>query len=1054
MDNISFKEDHVSQIPAIALLQKLGYTYLSPDEAMSLRGNKATNVLLESILRKQLKEINRLKISSTRSADLFSETNIENGIRALKDMPMNEGYVSACQSAYDLITLGKAFEQNIDGDKKSFTLRYIDWDNIENNVFHITEEYEVLRSSSKEHYRPDIVLFINGIPLCIIECKRPDMKEPLTEAISQHIRNQQTDGIRHLYVYSQLLLSIATLQAKYATTDSKEEFWFNWKEPINNEEKESIKRLVNTPLAPFQKEKLYKQRAGWEINLIEQREKEELAVSLQDEYLYYLCRPERLLEIIKDYIIFEGGKFKKIARYQQYFAIKKIIRRIQNIEKGKRQGGVIWHTQGSGKSLTMAMLAKKIYKSVKNPKILVVTDRIDLDTQITSTFTQVDVQVNNAKTGNHLVELLKSKSDRVITTIINKFEAAVNQLSGSPLESNNIFVLIDEGHRTQYGTFNVKMQRVLPNACFLAFTGTPLMKKEKSTAQKFGGIIDTYTILQAVEDKAIVPIIYEGRHAVQDVNQQALDKGFDYVSEPLTEYQRTDLKRKYSRANLIGKTEQRIDEIARNISDHYTQNWGEDNTGERSGFKGMVVTPDKATAIKYKRAFDLIGKVTTEVIISPPDDREGNEDANEEPTDEVVKFWKNMEAKYGRGFEESLISQFKKTDYPDLIIVVDKLLTGFDEPRVVVMYMCRKLKEHTLLQAIARVNRVAPGKEYGFVIDYEGIIGELDEAMNTYSTLSEFETEDLVGTFTDIKKEIENLPQLHSVLNDLFKELSNKLDPVSYAALLAKEDIRAEFYQKFGAFAKCLKLAFSSIDFENNTPEKIKNVYRRDLKFYTELRNAVVNTYSDKIDFKKYEKQLQKLLDQHVTTEEIIRLTEQVSILDGEAFERELEKVVGTRAKAEMIASRTTKHITERMEEDPVFYKKLSELIKETIADLRAMRISEAAALQKLKEYREQAVTKKGEDIPNELEGKEEAIAFYRLFKDSTDFSNEEGVAFCNEVDLILKRFKVVDWQSKLDVVRRINFLIGEYLIDHLGMSIKDAEALADKCVEVAKLRY
>ena len=1053
MSTPSFKEDYISQIPALQLLQKLGYTYLSPDEAMSLRGNKTTNVLLEDILRKQLKEINSIRVSSTKTG-IFSDTNIENGILALKDLPMNEGYVSACQSAYDLITLGKAFEQNIDGDKKSFTLRYIDWENIQNNVFHITEEYEVMRSSSKEHYRPDIVLFINGIPLCIMECKRPDIKEPLAEAISQHIRNQQADGIRHLYVYSQLLLSIATLQAKYATTDSKEEFWSAWKETANNDEKESLKKLVNTPPTPWQKEKLFKQREGWEIDIIEQREKEELAVSLQDEYLYYLCRPERLLEMIKDYIIFEGGKFKKIARYQQYFAVKKIIRRIQNIEQGRRQGGVIWHTQGSGKSLTMAMLAKKIYKTVKNPKILVVTDRIDLDTQITSTFTQVDVQVANAKTGNHLVELLKSKSDRVITTIINKFEAAVNQLGGAPLESNNIFVLIDEGHRTQYGTFNVKMQRVLPNACFLAFTGTPLMKKEKSTAQKFGGIIDTYTILQAVEDKAIVPIIYEGRHAVQDVNQQALDKGFDYVSEPLTEYQKTDLKKKYSRANLIGKTEQRIDEIARDISDHYTQNWGEDNTGERSGFKGMVVTPDKATAIKYKRAFDLIGKVTTEVIISPPDDREGNEDANEEPTDEVVKFWKGMEAKYGRGFDESLINQFKKTDYPELIIVVDKLLTGFDEPRVVVMYMCRKLKEHTLLQAIARVNRVAPGKEYGFVVDYEGIIGELDEAMNTYSNLSEFETEDLIGAFTDIKKEIEKLPQSHSVLNDIFKQLSNKLDPVSYAALLADEAIRTEFYQKFSVFAKCLKLAFSSIDFENNVSEKIKIVYKRDLKFYTELRNAVINTYSDKVNFKKYEKQLQKLLDQHVTTEEIIRLTEQVSILDGEAFERELEKVIGTRAKAEMIASRTTKHITERMEEDPVFYKKLSELIKQTIADLRAMRISEAEALKKLKEYRERAVTKKGEDVPNELEGKEEAIAFFRLFKDSTVFSNEDGVDFSNEVDSIIKKFSVVDWQEKLDVVRKMNFLIGEYLIDHLKMSIKDAEALADKCIEVAKLRY
>lgn len=1014
----SFKEDQISQIPAMQLLQQLGYTYLDPEQALELRGGKTTNVLLEDVLRKQLKLINIPKVSSTRTT-YFSDSNIENGILALKDLPMHEGYIAACQVAYERLTLGKALEQSIDGDKKSFTLQYIDWENTKNNVFHVTEEYAVMRSGSKEHYRPDIVLFVNGIPLCVIECKRPDMKEPISQAISQHIRNQQEDGIRQLYVYSQLLLSVSVLQAKYATTDTKEEFWSVWKEQKNG------------------------QLTGKNEQL-----------SVQDEYLTNLCRPERMLELIKDYIIFESGTFKKIARYQQYFVIKKIIQRIQNIEQGKRKGGVIWHTQGSGKSLTMAMLARKIYQTILNPKIILVTDRVDLDTQITDTFGKVDVPVHNAKTGNQLVDLLKSKSDAVVTTIINKFEAAVNQMGSSPLESNNIFVLIDEGHRTQFGTFNIKMRKVLPNACFLAFTGTPLMKKEKNTALKFGGIIDAYTILQAVEDKSIVPIIYEGRHALQDVNQRALDLGFDSVSESLPEYQKADLKRKFSKGNLIGKTEQRIDAIARDISDHFTKNWGKDKTGECSGFKGMVVTPDKATAIKYKKALDLVGKLTTEVIMSSPDDREGNEDVHEEPTDEVVLFWKKMEAKYGKDFEKSLINRFKKTDYPDLLIVVHKLLTGFDEPRVVVMYVCKKLVGHNLLQAIARVNRVAPGKEYGFIIDYEGIIGELDEAMHTYSNLSDFEASELDGTFTPINKEIEKLPQLHSVLNDIFKAIPSRYDVVSYSNLLADEALRTEFYQKFSAFAKCLKIAFSSLEFENNTSEKTKSLYSKHLKFYTALRNSVVNTYSDKIDFKQFEKQLQKLLDQHVTTEEVIRLTEQVSILDAEAFENELEKVVGARAKAETIASRTTKHITEHMDEDPVFYKKLSELIRQTIADLRALRISEVEALKRLKEYREQAISKKGDDIPAGLQDKEEAIAFYRLIAAFTKLNPEQCETFARETDIIIKKYLVVDWHQKLDVVRKINFYIGEYLIDELKMPIDEAEKIAEKCIEIAKIRY
>ncbi len=229
MDTPSFKEDHISQIPALQLLQKLGYIYLSPDEALQLRGNKTTNVILEDVLRKQLKEINSIKVSSSKTS-LFTDANIEAGILALKDMPMNEGYIAACEVAYNRITLGKDLEQSIDGDKKSFPLQYIDWRNLENNVFHVTEEYSVMRSTSKEHYRPDLVLFVNGIPLCIIECKRPDMKEPISQAISQQLRSQQDDGIRNLYVYAQSVLSLATDSAKYATNGTTEEFWAIWDE--------------------------------------------------------------------------------------------------------------------------------------------------------------------------------------------------------------------------------------------------------------------------------------------------------------------------------------------------------------------------------------------------------------------------------------------------------------------------------------------------------------------------------------------------------------------------------------------------------------------------------------------------------------------------------------------------------------------------------------------------------------------------------------------------------------------------------------------------------
>jgi type I restriction enzyme R subunit len=639
METPSFKEDHISQIPALQMLVKLGFTYLSPVEAERLRGGKSTNVLLEDILRKQLKEINSIRVSAHKTS-LFTDENIERGILALKNLPMNEGYIAACEKAYNLLTLGQALEQSVDGDKKSFTLQYIDWKNINNNVFHVTEEYSVMRSTSKEHYRPDIVLFVNGIPLCIIECKRPDMKEPLKQAISQHLRNQQEDGIRSLYVYSQLTLSIATQDAAYATNATPEKFWAKWQEKFNSASEEqaykiSLDKIKNTPLATEVSDQMFLDRFKYVRRYFDALESNQVLPTVQDEYLFGLCRPERIMDFIFNFILFDNGE-KKVARYQQFFAIKKSMQRIRNIEQGKRNGGVIWHTQGSGKSLTMVMLAQAIAMepSIRNPKIVLVTDRTDLDDQITKTFRKCGRFVENATTGQRLVDLLESKSDAVVTTIINKFNAAIRKIS-KPLESHDIFVLVDEGHRTQHGIFNIDMQKTLPNACFIAMTGTPLFKKDKSTAGKFGGIIDAYTVDQAVSDKAVVPLLYEGRLALQDVNSSPLDTFFGMVSEPLSDYQKADIKRKFARYDHLNSAEQKMRMIAWDISYHFRDNWQ-----GKTPFKGQLVCDKKVNAIKYKEYLDEIGIVSSAVLISSIDDREGEDSAYEKSTEKENQFWK------------------------------------------------------------------------------------------------------------------------------------------------------------------------------------------------------------------------------------------------------------------------------------------------------------------------------------------------------------------------------------------------------------------------------
>jgi len=1072
METPSFKEDHISQIPALQLLQNLGYTYITPDEALQYRNGKTTNVLLDDVLRKQLAEINSINYRGNSFG--FSSANIQSGIQALKDLPMQDGYIAASEYVFNLITLGKSLEQTIDGDKKSYTLQFIDWEHPEKNVFHATEEFAVMRSSSREHYRPDIVLFVNGIPFCVIECKRPDIKDPLKQAISQHLRNQQEDGIRILFVYAQILLSLVSNHAAYGTCATEEKYWAKWEER-STDEKEAIRnrtllhKLKNTPLSEYKKTKLFSDRFRYVRRHFDMLEQTELIPTKQDEYLFGLCRPERLLDLVFNFIVFEDGA-KKIARYQQFFAVKKSMNRIRSITAGRRPGGVIWHTQGSGKSLTMVMLAQAIAleKSIKNPKIVLVTDRVDLDDQITNTFRKCGRVVDNATTGQRLIELLASKSDAVVTTIINKFEAALKNAK-RVFDSPNIFVLVDEGHRTQYGSFNIQMLKTLPNACFIAFTGTPLMKREKSTALKFGGIIDTYTLESAIPDEAVVPLLYEGRHSHQKVNDQPIDAFFQKVAESLTPYQRADLKKKFSRAEQLNIADQKIYAIAWDISQHYQSTW------QGTGFKGQLVCQSKETAIKYKEYLDEIGIVSSEVVISPPDDREGEDSAYGKTPDRVKAFWQKMMDEHGtpKKYDKNIISRFKNSPAPEIIIVVDKLLTGFDAPINTVLYITRGLKDHTLLQAIARVNRIYSGKDFGYIIDYYGVLGELGQALELYTNLADFEKEDLSGVLASISDEIKKLPQKHSELWDLFKTIENKGDVEAFEQLLRDDAKRTIFYEKLSKFALGLKIASSSIQFHKDTPEDTIKRYMDDAKFFLGLRSSVTRRFSDVVDYSHYEGQIQKLIDKHVQSDQVQSITRLVNIFDKEQFKHEIESVTGAAAKADRIASRTAKHISEKMDEDPAFFKKFSEMLNETIKAYEAHRISESQYLATATEIMESVVSRTDKDIPAEIADRDVARAFFGLLRESISTKFQDPV-IAKEIsihsalaidDMVQSKVldngtPIIDWQDKTNITGKLLIEIGDYFIDSIRdkyqveLSFDEIDAIAEKCLEVAKIRY
>lgn len=1033
----SYIEDHISQLPALQMLIKIGYTYISPDEALQLREGRKTNVLLRDILKTQLQKINKIEYKG--QTHDFSDTNVELAINELKELPMNLGFINANQHFYDLITLGKSFEQTISGDRKSFSFKYIDWENPENNTFHVSEEFAVTRSHRSDTYRPDIVLFINGIPMVVIECKSNAIKSPVEEGISQHLRNQQEEGIRDLYVYSNLLLSLAVSDAKYATTATPAKFWSVWKEKFTNTKEENTfyQNLHDLKQAELPKDihtEIFKTRYWSTIRYFQELGKLELAVTTQDQLLYSICHPKRLLELVFRFILFDEG-IKKVTRYQQYYGITKTIRQIEKTDhNGKRKGGVIWHTQGSGKSLTMVMLAQQIAlsKKIKNPKIILVTDRVDLNTQITETFQKCNIPVEEAATGKHLIELLKNNSDAVITTIINKFKAAVNQ-EPEGFSSSEIFVLIDEGHRSQYKTFNVKMQKTFPNGCFIAFTGTPLMKSEKNTADKFGGVIDEYTIKDAVEDGAVLPLLYEGRHNSITVNEKPLDNFFDKVSEPLTKYGKAELKRKYSSKNAINKADQVVYDRAWDISEHFV------GFIQNTGFKAQLVAPNKTTAILYRKYLNEIGKVSSEVIISAPDTRENYDDAFEENEDLVLSFYKSMMDKYGtqEKYEKSIINAFKYQENPEIIIVVDKLLTGFDAPKNRVLYLTRSLKEHTLLQAIARVNRLAEGKDYGLIVDYYGNLENLDKAIEIYSGSDEMNPDDVKGSVTNVKDIIKDLPQVHSEVWDIFSAIKNKYDTEAYAVHLGDEEQRHLFYEKLSKFIRLFSLAMATIEFNDVKNDTVIEKYKKDSKFFIQLRIDVKRRYFDQIDYKAYESQVQKLIDKHITTDgEILKITEPIDIFNKQERDNEVEKLIGKAAKADHIAARTSKGITIKMDEDPIFYKKLSELIKETILDYKQSRIDETEYLHKIKDIEERFLTGKQEDVPAIIEGNKIALAFYnfinaKLFTFLVDRLQNAEIAL--KIQGLIKNITtennraIVDWKLNKEIEKQIWSELDDY---------------------------
>lgn len=998
---------------SINLLQSLGYKFINREENLKLRGGKTSEVLFREILTQKLGEINSYEYKGKRYK--FSQSSVLKAVDELAGVSLNEGLMVANERITNLLLLGTSLEENLeDGTRRSFSFKFIDFENLQNNDFYVTEEFEVSRANQGEaqkHRRPDLVLFINGIPIVVIELKKSSVS--FENGIKQLEKEQGKDEIAHLFKYIQLTIAANGSGARYGTTGTAFKFYSVWKEQDEAKAKESLKSLIN----------------GREVSAL-------------DMTLFALLSKDRLLRLVRHYIVFDK-KMKKVCRYQQFFAIEETLKRVSAKEDGARAGGLIWHTQGSGKSLTMVMLTKLLKQIYINSKIIVVTDRIDLDGQIHETFENTDTTAGRASSGSDLIEKLQSGVS-VITTLVHKFEKVKNQKV--VIRDGDIFVLVDESHRTQGGDLHKAMKKALPLACYIGFTGTPLLKREKNSFAKFGGEIHRYTIDDAVKDGAVLPLLYEGRYVGQEVlDPEGLTRKFDLISRELGDEAKRDLQQKWARFERVASSEQRLELIAVDINEHIKK------TLKKSGFKAMLATQRKYDAIKYHEIFEEFGEIKSAYVISS-NEHEELEGGHKEY---VVKAW--QETIKGYGSEEAYLKYVKDEfiygDEIDLLIVVDKLLTGFDAPRASTLYIDKQLKEHNLLQAIARVNRLYDGKDYGYIIDYRGLLGELDQALTSYASLSGFDPEDITGAVIDVRSEIIKAKTYYTHLDDLFSGVKFKDDLESYVAVLEDVQKRDDFKEWLSQFARAFKLALSSEKIYDILSEEEIKAYKQRVKFYNELRKAVQLRYHEACDFGKYEVQMQKLLDTYVSAKEVNELTKLVNIFETE-FDDEVQRVEGKNAKADTIISAVSAVVKEKMDSNPAFYKSIAQQIQDIIDEYKAKRLSEEEKLTKAKLLKNliTGALKPNEDrYPKEFNANK---ILFAIFDNLLDILGDVGLADIEMVakNLSLKFYEIYEkaskkpeWHKNKDVENEITSQMEDALWDvedEYGVSINEKEKI------------
>lgn len=1029
------------ELPAVEYLKSLGYEYIDGDKLTPECGERdsLSDVILSKRMMKSLKKLN----------PWISD---ENALKVIRKLERAESLGSSLleinEKIYDyIVNLQMTVDQVIDGKKETKTVHFIDFDNIDNNDFLVCRQFVV--KGSQENIRPDIVIFINGMPIAVLECKSPFKDGDSNESIGKHDAYEQLrrymngresnfiEGSERLF-YTNFITGILNKYTAFVgTISSGYKHYIEWKDayPVRNIDVFDYK---DTP---------------------------------QNILLQGVFKKENLLDIMQNFIVYDmdkenSRKVKKVCRYQQFRAVQKCIKRIEEGKTPLEKGGVIWHTQGSGKSLTMVFLCRKIrsIKKLSDATIVIVTDRTDLDEQIFETLqnTLTNTVPVRAEKIEQMKNLLRASNAQVITTTIQKFQSDKEE---TPIEGlffekeyevlstkNNIIVMSDEAHRSQYKGTAANMRNALPNATFIGFTGTPIDKQDKSTPRTFGSYIDKYSIKDAVKDGATVKIVYEGRRPDLHISGDNLEELFEQAFDDRSDEEKEAIKEKYANKRTVVEADERIDEVAKDILKHYK------DYIYPNGFKAQIVCVSREACVKYYNALNTHMK---EIV-------------GEELECKVIFSGENNDLPHLREHhttkeeQKQILKEFKKKTSESklcFLIVKDMLLTGFDAPIEQVMYLDRPLKEHTLLQAIARVNRTCGDiKKCGYVVDYYGVLDFLDEA------LAIFDKEDLGRPMESMNSIYDEMMSLRENVMRMFSGV-DKNDLDALVKVLEPDDKRAEFevaYKKFAGAVETLMPAVS------------KDIIN-DVKWLSYIRAASKMRYNPetKLDIGDCGEKVKEIINEHLSSNGVIGWIEPITLFEDD-FESKIKEQMSDEAVASSMEHAIKNAIHLKMDENPVYYMSLFEKLQQILDETKNDWVEKKA---RLKDFINRELDKGEETVASDLGLTKQEFAIFETMKklledgeaskkagikeesevymsnDMIDFTKDFAKEFENKMK---KEWYMVGWSENLSKCSDIENKIYMFLISRSsiirevygGDTINKIKELKKQLIDLAKIHY